>query len=423
MYMTATNTQELFKRSLSRAATSLVIPLVMICLAYVVSPRIVVTQQVLIDLSYYVPYLFLLPAAGLAWRFNRSRAFFIALIFALTHFLINGSPLNLFETGFVTSKISLPVILSYLLPLNVTLLAVLKERGIFTLHGVLRVSIFILQLLFFAALLYWNEQALIRILSAEILPGLHINSNVYPQFAQALTIISLIFLLTGLIKNPSSLAACKVGLLVLFALVLININRPLSGMVLFSSAGILIVLALIQDSYFMAYHDQLTSLPGRRALDEQLLKLSGKYVLVMVDIDYFKKFNDRFGHDVGDQVLRFISAKLENISGGGKVYRFGGEEFTILFPGKTIWDVESHLKENHELISQSRFYVRDRNRPKDTPEDTTPFIKQKKRKVKITVSMGVAEKSDTYATPTEVLKQADKALYRAKNKGRNRISS
>lgn len=421
--MTATNSQELLKRSLQRAANSLVIPLVMIFLAYILTPKMVVTHQILIELSYYVPYLFLLPAAGLAWRFNRSRAFFIALLFACAHFLLNGSALTVLNSGIDIERSILAIFLAYLIPFNIALLVFLKERGIFTKYGLLRFSIFVFQTILVVSLLYWNKEMTVNILSYPVLPDYFTRTELVPHSAIVISIIATTFLFVNLIRNPSSLAACKIGLLILFMFVQLNLHQPLSGMVLFSAAGILIILALVQDSYFMAYHDQLTSLPGRRALDEQLLKLGGRYVLVMADIDYFKKFNDRFGHDTGDQVLRFIAVKLESIGGGGKVYRYGGEEFTILFPGKTIWDVETHLQNTHELISQSRFYVRDPGRPKDTPEETTQFPKRKKRKVKITISMGVAEKSEAHATPTDVMKQADQALYRAKNKGRNRIST
>lgn len=421
--MVATNSQDLLKRSLLRAANSLVIPLAMITLVYFLMPNMAVSHKILVELSYYVPYLFLVPAAGLAWRFNRSRAFFIALLFAASHLLVNGAALPALNSGLTIGKPALIIFLAYLIPFNIALLTILKERGIFTKHGLLRFSIFIFQSMLVVSLLFWNEALTIKILNTPFLPAQIITPELVPHGALVISFIAVIFLFINLVRAPSSLAACKIGLLVLFTLALFNINQPLSGMILFSAAGVLIVLALIQDSYFMAYHDQLTSLPGRRALDEQLMKLGGKYVLVMADIDYFKKFNDRFGHDVGDQVLRFIAARLDNISGGGKVYRFGGEEFTILFPGKTIWEVETHLQNTHQLIDQSRFYVRDPGRPKDTPEDTTQYRKGKKRKVKITISMGVAEKSNDHASPAEVLKQADKALYRAKNKGRNRIST
>ncbi|MFV1993392.1 MAG: diguanylate cyclase, partial [Acidiferrobacterales bacterium] len=416
--MTVTNSQELLKRSLLRAANALVIPLILISLAYFFSPKIVVTQKVLLELAHYVPYLFLLPAAGLAWRFNRSRAFFIALMFAVAHFLLNEPVL----AGFKIERPIAALFLSYLVPLNLALLVYLKERGIFTKHGFFRFSLFIFQVLLAVSLVYWDQAMTMKILAYPLISESILKSSPVPHGAIIVSFVSLVYLFANLIRSPSSLAASKAGILVLFFLAIINIDQPLGDAVLFSVAGISIVLALIQDSYFMAYHDQLTSLPGRRALDEQLLKLGVKYVLVMVDIDYFKKFNDRFGHDVGDQVLRFIAVKLESIAGGGKVFRYGGEEFTILFPGKTVWDVEPHLQITHEMISNSRFYVRDRSRPKDAPDESSQPTNRKLRKVKITVSMGVAEKSDGHANPGDVLKQADQALYRAKNKGRNRIS-
>src|SRR5207302_1408861 len=87
--------------------------------------------------------------------------------------------------------------------------------------------------------------------------------------------------------------------------------------------------ALVEASYHMAYQDSLTGLPARRALNEALLRLGGHYSVAMIDVDHFKRINDRHGHDVGDQVLRIIAAKLAQVPGGGKAYRYGGEEFAV----------------------------------------------------------------------------------------------
>jgi len=95
-----------------------------------------------------------------------------------------------------------------------------------------------------------------------------------------------------------------------------------------------LTLAIIKDSYSKAYLDDLTGLPGRRALNENLARLEGNYSIAMVDIDFFKQFNDTYGHNVGDEVLKFISVIIKNVSGGGKAFRYAGEEFTILFPGQ-----------------------------------------------------------------------------------------
>jgi len=65
-----------------------------------------------------------------------------------------------------------------------------------------------------------------------------------------------------------------------------------------------LAISVIEISYSIAYHDALTGLPGRRALKEAFLELDGQYTIAMIDIDHFKKFNDRYGHDVGDHARK-----------------------------------------------------------------------------------------------------------------------
>ncbi len=100
----------------------------------------------------------------------------------------------------------------------------------------------------------------------------------------------------------------------------------------------------------------------------------------MVDVDRFKKFNDRHGHDVGDQVLRMVASRLKRVSGGG------------------------------------------RGRPRKKPANGRPKKTRARGKLAVTVSIGVAEHSGVNPTAADVLKAADKALYRAKRGGRNRVS-
>ncbi len=75
----------------------------------------------------------------------------------------------------------------------------------------------------------------------------------------------------------------------------------------------------------------------------------------VVDIDHFKRFNDTYGHDTGDQVLRLVAAGLSRVTGGGHAYRCGGEEFNILFPGKTTSEVVDHLEQLRAAIESRSF--------------------------------------------------------------------
>ncbi|MCG8501834.1 MAG: GGDEF domain-containing protein [Firmicutes bacterium] len=183
----------------------------------------------------------------------------------------------------------------------------------------------------------------------------------------------------------------------------------------FAMAGLILIIGVIEASYFMAYIDELTDIPARRALNESMMKLRGKYVIAMMDIDFFKKFNDKYGHDTGDKVLKIVASNLQKVNGGGRAFRYGGEEFTILFSDKTQNDVIPYLEELREHISKQKYAYKKRRKVNGKE-------KMVSKDLSVTISIGVAEKSDKYKSAEEVLKAADKALYRAKKKGRNCVS-
>jgi len=190
-----------------------------------------------------------------------------------------------------------------------------------------------------------------------------------------------------------------------------------------TAAGLILLVAVLQESYRLAFRDELTGLPSRRALDERMRALGPRYTVAMGDVDHFKKFNDTHGHDVGDQVLRLVAARLAEVGGGGRAFRYGGEEFTVLFPDTPLKDALPHLEAVRKSVEEYRMAVRGDDRPKSqrrgsklrgdaSPDET----------LSVTISIGVAEPKAS-ATPTEVIKAADEALYRAKQGGRNRVSS
>lgn len=148
--------------------------------------------------------------------------------------------------------------------------------------------------------------------------------------------------------------------------------------------------------------------------------LGGKYTIAMLDIDFFKKFNDTYGHKVSDQVIRFIALIIKNVSGGGKAFRYGGEEFTVIFPGKGLEEAVPHLEDLREAIARRAFTLRGKDRPRKKPGQVNPG-RGSTKKVHITVSIGVSEKDHRAYTPDDVVAAADGALYLAKRQGRNRV--
>ena len=203
------------------------------------------------------------------------------------------------------------------------------------------------------------------------------------------------------------------------ALIAFATGAPSLASIAFAGAGLVLAVSLVEASYVIAYGDELTGLPGRRALMETLPRLHGVYSIAMVDIDHFKKFNDAYGHDVGDQLLRMVGARLGEVGGGGRAFRYGGEEFAIIFDDTGIEDVMPHLEALRHRIQTTGFALRAPDRPRHRPE--APRSGRPVQRVSVSVSIGAAASNGSDERPEDVLDAADAALYRAKDAGRNRV--
>jgi diguanylate cyclase (GGDEF)-like protein len=214
-----------------------------------------------------------------------------------------------------------------------------------------------------------------------------------------------------------------------------------------ATAALILGASLIETSYVLAYHDELTGIRGRRAFNEALLSLDQQYAVAIVDIDHFKKFNDTYGHDVGDQVLCMVAKRLSQVGGDGQAFRCGGEEFAIVFRNASAREAFEHLDALRQIIEKSTFQMRgserraervaERSSDRRTGTGESDRRKSAKKKtaaaspnqssdrlsdrLSVTVSIGVSEPSTRYRQPEQVIQAADQALYRAKNKGRNRV--
>lgn len=162
----------------------------------------------------------------------------------------------------------------------------------------------------------------------------------------------------------------------------------------------------------LAVTDQLTGLFNRRYLLSQLTPLAqrasrgGESVAVLVaDIDYFKRINDGFGHDVGDAVLKEFAARLaSNFRPIDIASRFGGEEFVVVMPGARGDDAALVAERLRRHVASAPF--------------SAPSVGER---IDVTVSVGVAASSGVDDSAEKLLKRADQALYRAKSGGRNRV--
>ncbi|HEY6307640.1 MAG TPA: GGDEF domain-containing protein [Candidatus Angelobacter sp.] len=305
-----------------------------------------------------------------------------------------------------------------LLPLNLVALAFVRERGIISPAGRRRLALVALEIIAVGVLCMPQLARAASWLARPFFPERfsawsHLSQPGLLAFAAAAVVMVVLLVRryrpvesSFLWALAASFAALRVG------------GTTYAAAIFFSGGALAMIVALLETSYKMAYHDELTQLPSRRALNEALMKLPGSYTIAMVDVDHFKRFNDTYGHAAGDQALRLVASRLAYITGGGKAYRYGGEEFAIMFPGKTTDEVFVYLDRMRGLIEQSTFVVRGKERRKNKRGKVTA-TKGVKRETHVTVSIGVASSNGNNLPPSEVLRAADQALYRAKAKGRN----
>ena len=378
-------------------------------------------------------YFVLLAGAGMSLWFNRGRAFVAAasMLIAYAGYRI---ALDFGAESFAARAVYTAVVL--LVPLNVLVALLLPERGV-SYHGDYR-------WLFIVAgeilLVTWAASSGRSDLSGaawkDMLEHWLLRSPPAPLLGRVLFCAAFAAAVwravpprfPGTDGPVSPIAVGQAGALAAFYIACEWARNEAAFGVFAAAAGTILIVAMLQESHRLAFNDELTGLPGRRALQEAMAGLGPSYVLAMADVDHFKSFNDTHGHDVGDQVLKLVAARLAGVEGGGRAFRYGGEEFTVLFAEATLDEAMPHLDAIRASVADYRMAVRGEDRPKakelgeklrtaDAEDTQAP-----EKMLSVTISIGAAGPGAGAATPAQVLKAADEALYRAKRGGRNRVS-
>jgi diguanylate cyclase (GGDEF)-like protein len=377
-------------------------------------------------------------AAGLllAWRFNSSRVLFSLLVLLLAHRAVDFFAAGQTHAGPGRTAAALAALL---IPLNFIVFAELRERGLSVAGIAPRFGLLFLESVVFAVMCRPENSP-----TDPHHPGaVAIPLWILLSFAAAIAVFVRRFFQTRKpIESGFAWSVVAVFLWLQFA----PVGKMSDAYV--ATAALILAASLIETSYVLAYHDELTGIRGRRAFNESLLSLDQQYAIAIVDIDHFKKFNDTYGHDVGDQVLCMVAKRLSEVAGNGQAFRCGGEEFAIVFRNTSAKEAFEHLDALRQTVERSTFHVRGSDRraeraAEEVAENRNDLRagKSDRRKtgrkktaaipnqspgrlsdhLSVTVSMGVAEPSTRYRQPEQVIQAADQALYRAKHKGRNRV--
>lgn len=404
--------------SFSAMARSLIIPLASLLAAYFAISPLQQAPEHLQSLGQYLPYATGAVALLIAILLNQARASCIALLLMAAHGLLalasasSGQDEWVFTAAFCVYGV--------VLPLNLMVLSIVQERGLSNGYGGLMLGLMAAQAALVGWLLHEQPNAVISPVVQPFLPfGI---GGPIPHAGLLMLALSVAVLAWQFQRQPSTLNAALLAIPP--TLLAAAWWHPVATVpeVLVSALAVAFALGLVLDMQRIAYRDDLTGLPGRRALNFYLAAPGRRYTIAMLDVDHFKKFNDKHGHDVGDEVLRMVASQLQRVGGGGKAFRYGGEEFTIVFRGHDMAHARPHLDVVRRRIADYSLVVRSKSRPKSSRTGQKQRgSKQNNTMTNVTISIGLASRDADHRRPEAVLKAADNALYRAKKAGRNRI--
>ncbi len=369
-----------------------------------------------------LPTVLLLLGGAFCIAYARIREVFLLVVVYLVYFLLDTQVDHYRLTGALLPSAALTFHLcSLLLPALYGLFALWQERTHLLQDGLARLAVLFAVAVSTVALARRFPDSMLDWLTEVRWPALQADWLQLIQLAYPIFLLVLSGLIVQYARRPRPVhAAHGVALIGLLLMLPQVFSRPGALNILASLMMLALVIAIAQEAYQMAFRDELTGLPGRRALNERLQRLGRQYVIAMVDVDRFKAFNDTHGHDVGDEVLRLVASRLRKVGGGGRAYRYGGEEFALVFPGRDLEHCLPYLEAVREAVAGYPLQLRDRSsRPKDSAQGRQRRGENATQAVSVTVSIGVAERLATQRNPEEVIKQADQALYNAKGAGRN----
>ena len=369
-----------------------------------------------------LPTLVLLLGGAYCTVYRRQRELFLMVTVYIAYFLLDTQTDYYRDNGVVRQDAAVVFhLVCLLLPILFALYGAWQERTHLFQDMVARFAVLLAVGSTALGLEQSYPQALLNWLAEIRWPALHGQWMSLIQLAYPVFVIVFILLAVQYLRQPRPLHAAQIiGLLGLLWMLPKTFILPFTLNIMCSQVMLMIAAAVAHEAYQMAFRDELTGLPGRRALNERMQRLGRNYVIAMTDVDHFKKFNDTHGHDVGDQVLRLVASRLSKVTGGGRAYRYGGEEFALVFAGKTAEECLPHLEAVREMIANYAIQLRDQNsRPQDDSAGRQRRSGSASATVSVTISIGVAERLIDHRNPEAVLKSADEALYSAKAAGRN----
>ncbi len=370
----------------------------------------IVTHWASVKYVIYVPVFFFLVSCFLSLKIQKTQIFLISIIWLATYLLFLWNQSYNFKH------------LVFIMPLLITWITMQKTVRFFSRHMLFQLISTIVVMIggYYISIYLVNPQAKFLILFVK-----NMQAAQWLKFWKLPSLmfftVPFLFLISLNFKHKALDLFFPASWLSIFPMFYLLNYEEISStkvVVTFVGIGLLILYSIYQYFLTKVYKDELTNVLNRRALDERLETLHDHFSIAMMDVDHFKKFNDTYGHKEGDNVLRFVAQFIsENLH--VPVYRYGGEEFCAIFENEEPQAVYEKLKEICEKLSNKKFYVRRADR--DEPQSNRKAKLKSKVSVFLTISIGMSSKAESDLTADDIRKDADMALYKAKDLGRNRV--
>ncbi len=366
------------------------------------------------EMMRYYPVLALAAGVITVWRYQRDRLLVGIVLLVLANLGVwyaTGAAVGS-AGGVLFESVAL------LVPLNFLAFAWMDEQWVFTRVGRIRLGIVLLQAALVALVSLTQGIALPASFAIELVPGswLTWTSLSQPTLLAAAAAISILAVRVVLAPN-----ATNRGLLWSTVSSVLALQSAETATFFFATAVLILTVSAHETAYAREKRDQLTRLLPRNFFEQALHSLRGSFSIAVVDIDHLHTFNARYGRDAGDEALRRIGTLLKHVGRGGTAYRYGGDEFAVIFPKKTVDQVAPRLGRICKKIERKRIAFADKDRPATGLAESES--KSGKEKAYLTVSIGIAQKTIHIIDPQEVVGEADQAAYQAKTQGGNRVKA
>jgi diguanylate cyclase (GGDEF)-like protein len=363
-----------------------------------------------------LPYIVLAFGLIFGWYFASSRMILSLLVLALADRALVLLP----ATGADQESTSQTIvaITAFLVPLNLLAFSILKEDSLPTLRGVMRVVLVLVQPFLVLWLCLPDQSVLASSFTREYVPLLYTKWTPIPQPALVVFAIALLMHIIRFALHRDPLEGGAIWALCAVFVAYHTSRHGWQPTNFFMAAGLILFVTLLQSFYQRTYRDELTGIPGQLAYEEAIGQLGKRFSVAVIGIDQLTQYANVHGKSVSEQILKRAAPKIQAACSDGQVFRTTGEEFTVLFPGKSATEALGTLDTVRKSVKAIDFFLRGRDRVWEKQRGAKE-AGPRDRPLSITLSIGVAEKLHDSATLTLVIKSAYRGLYEAKGSGGN----